>query len=126
MEKVQVKIGSVTVGSCGLSQDTTRTVEFVGEELAWRTQAGEHRSQITDIRGVTETLYKTDDGRLVIFVEDWSQWEDGPVTYSLSQVTEADLGVGGHFEVLGAKMNFERPLTLDEALERSNEPPVLP
>jgi len=55
----------------------------------------------------------------VVYVEDWSRWQGEPNHYSLCQVTEADLGVGGRFEALGREAGFGRPLTLDEALDAS-------
>jgi len=92
-------------------------VEFVGEKLAERTEYGEGRNDgITDTRGVTETLYRTEDDRLVVHVEDWSNWQGEPTITTLEEVTEADLQVNGRFEALGAEASFGRPLTLDEAL----------
>ena len=120
MEKVTVSIGSVVAGSGGFTQDDTRKVEFVGEQLATRTEYGTGRGGgVTDSRGATETLYETEDGRLVVHVEDWSHWQGEPNTYSLVEVTEADLQPGGRFEQLGYESGYGRPLTLDEAL--SNE-----
>ena len=117
MAKVTVSIGSVVAGSGGQTNDYTRRVEFVGEELASRTEYGLGRGGgITDSRGVTETLYKTEDGRLVVHVEDWSHWQGEPNVYSLVEVTEADLGANGRFEALGVEAGYGRPLTLDEAL----------
>ncbi len=117
VDKVTVSIGSVVAGSSGQTNDNTREVEFVGESLASRTEYGLGRDGgITDSRGVTETLYKTEDGRLVVHVKDWSHWQSEPNTYTLHEVTEADLGANGQFEALDAEAGYGRPLTLDEAL----------
>ena len=113
---ITVLVGTYIVGSGGIVQDNTREVQFEGEELAKRTEYGFHKGNITDARGVTETLYRTADGRLVVHIEDWSRWQGEPTTYTLVEVTEEDLQVGGRFEALGQEAGFGRPLTLDEAL----------
>jgi len=123
MEKITVRIGSVVGLSSGQTQATTREVEFVGEKLATRREYGysEHTGGITDTRGVDETLYKTEDGRLVVYVENWSHWQGEPNSYHLVEVSEDDLGVNGRFEALGREAGFGRPLTLDEALAPREE-----
>jgi hypothetical protein len=119
MEKVSVLVGSVVAANNGFVQDNTREVEFVGEQLGSRTEYGysERSGGLTDTRGVTQTLYKTEDGRLIVHVKDWSRWQGEPTTYHLQEVSEADLGVGGDFEALGQECGFGRPLTLEEALQ---------
>lgn len=117
MESITVLVGSVVAGNSGQTNYNTREVEFVGEELASATEYGLGREGgITDSRGVTETLFKTEDDRLVVHVEDWSHWQGELNTYTLHEVEEADLQVGGRFEALGAKTGYGRPLTLEEAL----------
>ena len=117
MEKVKVFVGSVVALSNGIVQDNRRPVEFEAEMLAERTEYGIGRNGYpTDTRGVTETLYKTADGRFVVHIEDWSRWQGEPSTYRLLEVSEADLGVGGNFEALGREAGLGRPLSLDEAL----------
>ncbi|HEY73324.1 MAG TPA: hypothetical protein G4N99_08645 [Thermoflexia bacterium] len=117
MDKVTVLVGSVVAGSSGQTNDNTQEAEFEAEELASRTEYGLGRGGgITDSRGVTETLYKTSDGRLVVHVEGWSNWQGEPNTYTLHEVTEADLGVAGQWAALGAEAGYGRPLTLDEAI----------
>ena len=125
MDTIKVLVGSVTVGNAGLTQDTTREVEFVGELLAENHQAGEHKGSITDTRGTRERLYRTDDGVLVVAVKVWSRWQGEPTEYELHQVTEADLGPSGGYWQLGAEAGYGRPLTLEEALdpEQPTEPP---
>ena len=119
MDEITVKIGSIVTGSSGQSNDTRRAVKFVGEELASRTKYGTASDGVTisDTRGVTETLYRADDGRLLVHINAWSRWQGEPDVLSLHEVAEADLQPGGHYELLGAKASFGRPLTLDEALK---------
>jgi hypothetical protein len=119
MDTIKVFVGSVVAGNSGQVNDARHPVTFEGEELARRTEYGEGRGGvgITDTRGVTETLYKTGDGRLIVHVEDWSRWQGEPTTESLHQATSADLGPNGCFEALGREAGFGRPLTLDEALD---------
>ena len=123
MEKITVRIGTIQSGGSGIVQNTTREVEFVGEELARRKEYGysDRTGGVTDTRGTTETLYKTEDGRLVVYVENWSHWQGEPNSYHLVEVTEDDLGVNGRFEALGREAGFGRPLTLDEALTPPEE-----
>ena len=104
VEKQQVRIGG-RLGTGG--EGSLRLVEFVGEQLATRTvDVGNYESR-------TETLYKTDDGRFVVHVED-------RVSFVLQEVTEMDLvGLNGRFEDLGREAGLWRPLTLDEALHEA-------
>ncbi len=119
METVKLYIGSIQRSSNAFTKDNTRPVEFLGEQLATRREFGysDRTGGLTDTRGVDQTLYKTDDGRLLVHVEDWSRWQGEPTTYSLREVTEADLGVNGEFEALGREVGYGRALTLDEALD---------
>jgi YD repeat-containing protein len=111
METIEVCVGSIVAGG------SNQVVEFVGEQLAQRTEYGAGRiGGITDTRGVTETLYRTDDGRLIVHVDKWSRWRGEPNTETLHVVTEEDLQPGGRFEFLGVEAGMGRPLTLDEAL----------
>lgn len=117
MDKVTVLVGSVVAGSSGQVNDNTQEVEFEGEELASRTEYGLGRGGgITDSRGVTETLYKTSDGRLVVHVESWSNWQGEPNIYTLHEATEAEMSATGRWAALGAEAGYGRPLTLDEAI----------
>jgi len=118
VDKITVLIGSVVGGSSGQVNDDTRKVEFVGEEVATRTEWGisDKTGGIIDTRGVDETLYKTDDDRLVVHVKDWSYWQGEPTVYSIHEVTKNDLCVDGRYAALGAEAGYGRPLTLDEAV----------
>ena len=116
METITVRIGSV-VGMSSGTQDTTREVQFEGEKLATYREFGfSNKGHPTDTRGITQTLYRTGDGRLIVYVEDWSRWQGEPNVYNLVAVTEEDLGINGRFEALGRAAGFGRPLTLAEAL----------
>ena len=116
MDTIQVYIGSVQASSGGLTLDTTKAVEFQGEQIAQYNEPGTHKGNVTDTRGVKQTLYRTADGRLVAHVEDWSHWQGEPTCYSLYAVEPSDLQPGGRFETLGDVAGYGRPLTLDEAL----------
>lgn len=123
MDTITLYVGSIVSGSSGQTNDNRREVQFTGEELASRTEYGAGRQGgITDTRGVTETLYRADDGRLIVHVKDWSRWQGEPNYYSLHELTEADLQPGGRFELLGAEAGFGRPLTLDEATKKRERP----
>lgn len=118
METITVQIGSVVAGGSGQTNDNRRDVQFTGEKLGSRTEYGlSDKGSITDSRGVTETLYRTDDGRLIVHVGDWSHWRGEPSVYTMHRVTEADLQPGGKFQDLGAEAGFGRALTLDEAIQ---------
>lgn len=112
METIKVFVGSTKTLSGGQFVDNTRPVEFVGEELgAFHTLTGDN-----DTRGVKETLFRAEDGRLIVHVREWTKWQGEPDIHSLHEVTEKDLQPNGRFEFLGAACGFGRPLTLDEAL----------
>jgi hypothetical protein len=119
MDTQTIYIGTVETLSSGRTQDNRRPVTFEGEQLATRTEYGydSKRGHLTDTRGVTETLYRTADGRMVVHVKDWSQWQGEPNTESLHEVSEGDLQAGA-FEALGREAGLGRPLTLAEALEK--------
>ncbi|HOG46785.1 MAG TPA: hypothetical protein PLJ35_14770 [Anaerolineae bacterium] len=116
MESVVLNIGTVVVVN-GRQCDDLRPVEFVGELVASRTEYGySDRGYLSDTRGVDESLYRAEGGRLLVYTEDWSRWQGEPNHYTLREVTEADLAVGGDYEALGREAGFGRPLTIDEAL----------
>ncbi len=115
METITLEVGTVVAWN-GFVQDDRQPVEFVGERLARRTVYGLERGKPTGTRGITEILYRTEDGRYVVYIKEWSMWQGEPSIYSLVLATEEDLGVGGRFEELGRKAGLGRPLTLDEVL----------
>lgn len=119
METITVWVGTVDTTSSGFVQDGRREVSFDGELLGSRTEYGfGHNGNLTDTRGVTETLYRASDGQMVVHVKGWSRWQGEPTTEHLHAVTEADLRPGGRFDALGNECGFGRPLTLEEALYR--------
>ena len=110
MKKITVDVGSYNVMSGGHIQDNLTPVEFTGENVFSVTDYHD-----TDTRGCTETLYRLEDGRLFVYVAEWSHWQGEPNVYTLHEVEKADLEHGGMFERLGQKAGFGRPLTVDEA-----------
>jgi len=116
METITLEIGSETTID-GCRQDNLRPVTFEGEEVGSRHYYTDERGT----RGVNETLYRTADGGLVVYVEDWSRWQGEISSCKLVRVRPADLDVGGRFEMLGRACNMARPLTLAEALEQSDD-----
>lgn len=127
MEKVAVKFGTLEVGNGGIVNDTRQDVEFTGEKLGeYREYGTDRRGKITDTRGITETLYRAEDGRFVVHTNEWSRWQGEPNTESLNVVTEEDLQPGGGYPGLGAACGFGRALTLEEAIgPRGTEPPAV-
>ncbi len=116
-EQITVYVGSVVVANNGHRQDDCVPVSFEGEQLGQVTQYETKDSGAPDnTRGVTQTLYRTSDDRLVVHVEDWSRWQGEPNTERLVKVTEADLQPGGKFARLGRECGYGRDLTLDEGL----------
>lgn len=115
MKEIEVYVGTYADGGT-VSHDTRRTVRFTGERLAQYVQYGLYLGKATDTCGTTQTLYRADDGRLIVHVEDWSKWKGEPTKYSLFAVTEADLKPGGRFELLGREAGFWSTLTLDDVL----------
>jgi hypothetical protein len=110
-ERVRVRVGTL-IAVNGRLQDFTQQVEFEARKLAEF-----HRFLGTDdTRGVSEVLYQTPDGRLIVHLEDWSRWQNEPTHYKLVEITQDDLQPGGRFEFLGREAGIARPLTLDEAL----------
>ena len=116
MDTIELSVGSLCVID-GCQQDDLRPVQFRGELVGSRRELTDDRGT----RGRDESLYRTDDGRLVVYIENWSRWQGEPSYYKLIAVDETDLGVNGRFEMLGRACGMARPLTLDEALEAESD-----
>lgn len=112
MDQIELEVGSIWTVN-GIPQSTLRPVVFTGEKLGSYSRFTGNN----DSRGITETLYRTEDGRLVVHKKIWSRWQGEPTIYRLREVSEEDLSVGGEFEMLGRECGYGRPLTLDEALQ---------
>lgn len=111
MEKVELQVGAVREVD-KRTVDSRRPVVFEAEKVGtFTTLTGNDGT-----RGFDQALYKTGDGRLVVYTKDWSLWQGEATSYSLAEVTNDDLGVGGEYEALGRECGYGRPLTLDEAL----------
>jgi hypothetical protein len=114
--RITVQIGA-EYNINGRLQSDLRPVEFEAEQLAEHSYfVGVNGELPTESRGAKETLYRVSDGRLVVYVERWSRWQDEPNEFLLKQVSKEDFDVGGVFEALGRRAGLGRPLTLDEAL----------
>ena len=116
-KKIKVWVGMIESSGNGLvHDDRTKEVEFFGEELASRTEPGTHNGRLSDTRGVDQVLWRTADGRLFVHEKSWSRWQGESTVYALHRVTPAMLGPTGRFAELGVGTEYERPLTLDEAV----------
>lgn len=118
MVNIRVMAGSIETAHNGFLRDNRRVVEFTGHELGSLTSydydAG--KGCLTDTRGATETLYKAQDGRLIVHVNDWSRWQGEPSIERLHEIQESDLETGGEYEALGRECGFRKLLTVDQAL----------
>ena len=123
MEQHEVYVGSVQAGNSGQVLDTRKLVKFEGEQLASYFEPGTHRGQVTDTRGVNQLLYRAADGRLIVFEENWSHWQNEPTSSTLLVIGLDDLGPMGRFAGLGAAAGdeFTRALTLDEGLTQPSD-----
>ncbi len=75
----------------------------MAEEVATRTEHGTDRMGApSDTRGLTQTLYRTEDGRYLVFVLDWSHWIGEPDVSRLSEASIEALGPMGVYAQLGA------------------------
>ena len=96
MAEYEIPLGSVRAVDGGRI-DRVRVARLEGDRLAVR----EGRINPECTMGYTETLYYTTDRRLIVHVANWSRLGGHMVTYSMIEITGADLAVGGRFEVLG-------------------------
>lgn len=81
----------------GVRIERTRHVEFEGQQLAVR----EEQIDAEGTLGFRETLYYTEDERLIVHIESWSKQNGKQTICSMLEVTRNDLQVGGRFEILG-------------------------
>ena len=118
MGTVKLLVGSVEALGSGVIQDMRRAVEFEGQPLGKLTVYGydDRRGRLTDTSGVTQKLYRTADGGLVVHVETWSRRVGEPNVSRVEAITEDDLRGGGAYDDLGHECGFGRALTLEEAL----------
>ena len=116
MDTIKVYVGSSGTSHSGMPLGDLGPVEFEGEKVATVTTL-----EGDETRWTTQVLYKTTDGRYVVYVQEKTQWVGELSHYKLIEVSLEDLGVGGRFEQLGRKGGLGRPMTLDEALETSGD-----
>jgi hypothetical protein len=110
METLTLLVGNSKITETGFEEGEIRPVTFVGEELATST----FHTGPDGTGTVTETLYRTETGRLVVQIEDLSK--PGEKHYSLHPVTPEDMERGGKFAALGEGGWFW-------ALFQPNQPP---
>ncbi len=119
MQKIRLTVGRQQTTSSGAEDYRTRSAEFVAERVGEYRELGTGRDgRPTDTRGTIQVLYRAEDGRLVVHIQEWSKWQGEPTIFSLVQAGPADFEPGGRFYDLGVESGVEqsRPLTLDEAL----------
>jgi len=112
MEQITLDVGIYGTTQSGGYWENMRTVEFKGEYVASYTDSDDRGN-----RGITETLYRTADARLVVYRKDWSRWQGENTRTSLIETCDAELDIDGPFEMVGRKAGMTRTLSLDEALE---------
>ena len=101
METVKLWIGKVERLRDGRSSDMRRPVEFEGEKLAEVTTYRQRKSSVTGPRRTTETLYRAEDGRLLVYTQEWSRCYGEAEHHSMQQVMAEHLGPDGRFSALG-------------------------
>ena len=85
----------------GRANDMRRPVEFEGEKLAEVTTYRQRKGSVTGPRRTTETLYRTEDGRLLVYAQEWSRCHGETEHHSMQQVMAEHLEPGGRFSALG-------------------------
>ena len=101
---IRLWVGTEVSFPDGRRREDLRPVTFTGQRLA----------EVQ--RGSTETLYRTADGRLVVYIHQWSPWGGEPDIRRLVAVTEEDLGPTGRYRFLGREARLHPDLTVDEAI----------
>ena len=78
MEEIRLNVG--TVSNVRGEDDNLEKIKFEGQELAThRNLYGQASSQ--DDRGTDYPLYKTKKGKLLLYVESWSRWQNEASNY---------------------------------------------
>lgn len=104
MDRQYVYVGRLVPMPDRTVQDWREEVIFEGEKLAsrvkhaadWKSNAG------FDPYETVETIYRTADGQLLVYVTSWSGWPANPTIESLRELSEVDIQPGGRFHALGA------------------------
>jgi len=96
MSKIVVTVGhEEMVGTAGAYNSRTKQVKFNGEKLA----SDEDSRQAT--RGTDTGLYRTDKGKYLIHKHNWTKWQGEGDSWTLEEVSEADLAPNGKYGNLG-------------------------
>jgi hypothetical protein len=99
-----------------VSSDIT-TAEFIGERLAmtdFDIPLGRDPKGYT----IDQILYRTQDGRLVVYSEVCRNQTELFITYKLEEIDKSALDANGRFAELGAEAGYYERLTLDQALAK--------
>lgn len=107
MKEITLKVGKFAPGgpSNGGFSDTKK-VKFEGEELA--------RYRQGDNRGTDKFLYRAKDGRLLLYVHDFNNWQGKTNTKTLDEVTEDEV-IENHPQ-LAQRSGIKETWELDEVL----------
>lgn len=108
MKTVMLIVGSSAPGhptDGGYSR--TKTVEFRGEKLAGYRDG--------DTRGIKKKLYRTEDGRLILWKHDFSRWQGEHNRRTIEEVTEEEV-IENH-EQLAQIADIKKTWSLDEVLD---------
>jgi hypothetical protein len=82
LKEIGLEVGRVS-GRAGEDNDL-KVIKFTGRQLAsFRSYHGEVSSG--DDRGIIRTLYQTEKGKFLLYMEEWSRWsgEDNHNSYSV-------------------------------------------
>lgn len=116
MDEITVTVGMYQTSN-GIVLDERRKVKFRGEKLAEKEYPERSLDgRLSNNRGVTRTLYRTDGGAYIVHVHAWSKWAGEPDTWRLYRITEEKLLPGGEYDDLGLAAGLWEFMPLDKAL----------
>lgn len=113
MQKYTMKVGSYYADRSGRPHDDYQEVAFEADKVG----EAAYLTGSDDTRGVDQVLFKTPDGKLLVYEYYWTKWQGETSSRGLLEVEEGDLGPNGQYWRLGKGAGYGRPLTLEEALK---------
>ena len=111
MDELTLQVGERRRALNGAELDLTAPVTFRGEAL------GSLTAETDGIRRERWSLFRTEDGRLVLYTAKTSQQMHEPSLYALKTLQPEDLQPGGAYALLGQRCGLWSAMTLDQALE---------